>query len=116
MVTLAGGRCALLMGDVVVGGWGGSLWVGGMFFVGGVCRLWYQVIMVGAKPLVVGGEDPSVGDIVVCGQWVILKVTVDMAHTDILCMPHQMFVRGHCHSLTWPSASLWLSASWALSL
>ena len=104
------------MGDIIVGGWGGSLWVGGMFFVGGVCRLWYQVVVVGAKLLVVGGEDPSVGGIVICGQWVILKVTVDMAHTDIPCMLHQMFVRGCCHSLTWLSASLWLSASWALVL
>jgi len=38
-----------------------------MFFVGGVCSLWYLVIVVGAKPLVVGGENPSVGGIVVCG-------------------------------------------------
>jgi len=90
--------------------------VGGIFFVGGVCRLWYQVVVVGAKPLVVGGEDPSVGGVVVHGWWVILKVAVDMAHTDIPCVPRQAFVRGRCRSLTWLSAWLWLSASWVLSL
>jgi len=116
VVTLAGGRCASLMGDVIVGGWGGSLWVGGMFFVGGVCHLWYQVTVVGAKPLVVGGEDPSVGSVIIRGRWVILKVVVNMAHTDIPCVPCQTFVRGRCRSLTWLSASLWLSASWVLSL
>ena len=50
--------------------------------------------MVGAKPLVVGGEDPSVGSVIVHGWWVVLKVVVDMAHMDILCVPHQMFMRG----------------------
>ena len=47
VVTLAGGWCLSLMGDVIIGGWGGSLWVGGMFFVGSVCCLWYQVVVVG---------------------------------------------------------------------
>ena len=38
--------------------------------------------MVGTKLLVVGG-------VIVHGWWVILKVMVDMAHTDILCVPRQ---------------------------
>jgi len=50
------------------------------------CSLWAVFVVCGTRSLWWACEDPSVGNIIVRGRWVILKVVVDMAHMDIPCV------------------------------